>query len=188
MLLAPRRSSRPPSTGSSPLNSGLQERHQGPADYSQWANLSYDTNMAPPWEGFPAAVPVCHSFDTLAQPTLWTEPDLSFDADWNFLSLNQHTPYPATFDDIPTVDVGYDTPTFNSLSDSGSIDHQNFMSASLAASSANSGRIRGPLSPDLLLTFTRWSLAAFTCITIPRPRLDFYRQPCHLPGRCFESR
>ncbi|CAG8092451.1 unnamed protein product [Penicillium olsonii] len=94
--------------------------------------------MAPPWEGFPAAVPVCHSFDTLAQPTLWTEPDLSFDADWNFLSLNQHTPYPATFDDIPTVDVGYDTPTFNSLSDSGSIDHQNLMSASLAASSANS--------------------------------------------------
>ncbi|CAG8926959.1 unnamed protein product [Penicillium salamii] len=92
--------------------------------------------MAPPWEGFPAGVPVCHSFDTL-QSALWTEPDLSLDTDWNFLSLNQTTPYPITFDDIP-VNTGYDTPTFNSLSDSGSIEHHNFIPASLAASSANS--------------------------------------------------
>lgn len=139
MLPAPRRSSRPHSTGSSPLNSGLQERHQGPADYSQWTNYPHDYNMAPPWEGFPAGVPVCHSFDTL-QSALWTEPDLSLDTDWNFLSLNQTTPYPITFDDIP-VNTGYDTPTFNSLSDSGSIEHHNFIPASLAPSSANSGRI-----------------------------------------------
>jgi len=92
-------------------------------------------------EGFPSAVPVCQSFDTLAQESaLWAETDLSFvDTDWNFLSVNHPTPYPAAFDDVPDVDIGYGTASaFNSLSDSGSIEHQQFISASLAPSSANS--------------------------------------------------
>ncbi|KAJ5367104.1 hypothetical protein N7541_001045 [Penicillium brevicompactum] len=100
----PRQSSHLPS-GSSPLNSGPQERHQGPADYSQWADLQYDF-LAPPLEAFPTTVPVCQSFDTLTQSALWTEPDLSFETDWNFLSANSSTPYPAAFDDVPVMDVG----------------------------------------------------------------------------------
>lgn len=90
-------------------------------------------------------MPVCQSFDTLAQPALWTEPDLSFETDWNFLSANSSTPYSAAFDDVPVMDVGYGTPVLNSLSnsmsESGSIELHHSISASLAASSANSGRI-----------------------------------------------
>ncbi|CAI7610195.1 unnamed protein product [Penicillium bialowiezense] len=120
---------------------GLQERHQGPAEYPQWTDLHYDF-LAPPLEGFPTTVPVCQSFDTLAQPALWTEPDLSFETDWNFLSANSSTPYSAAFDDVPVMDVGYGTPVLNSLSnsmsESGSIELHHSISASLAASSANS--------------------------------------------------
>lgn len=91
-------------------------------------------------EGFPSAEPVCQpfdTFDTFAQSASWTDPDLSFETDWNFLSVNQPPPFPAVFDDIPVLDIGYDT-AFNSLSDSGSIEQH--VSVSLAASSANSGR------------------------------------------------
>jgi hypothetical protein len=122
----------------------LQERLQGPADYSQWSNIHYDnhfSSLVPQLEGFPSAVPVCQSFDTLThESALWAEPDLSFvDTDWNFLSVDHSTPYPSAFDDVPVVDIGYGTASaFNSLSDSASIEHQQFISASLASSSANS--------------------------------------------------
>ncbi|KAJ5458048.1 hypothetical protein N7475_009436 [Penicillium sp. IBT 31633x] len=137
-----------PSTGSSPLFSGLQERRQGPAEYSSWANFqSYSdhhlSTLAQPLEGFPSAVPVCQSFDTLAQePALWAEPDLSFvGTDWNYLSITHPAPYPPGHDggDIPVLDLGYGSASaFNSLSDSGSIEHQTYVPASLAPSSANS--------------------------------------------------
>lgn len=94
-------------------------------------------------EGFSSAVPVCQSFDTLThEPALWAEPDLSFaDSDWNFVSVDHSTPYPPGYDggDVPVMDLGYGSVSaLNSLSDSGSIEHQHYVSASLAASSANS--------------------------------------------------
>ncbi|KAJ5121642.1 uncharacterized protein N7515_009603 [Penicillium bovifimosum] len=139
---APRRQSRPPSTGSSPPNTGTQERHQGPAEYSSLANLHYDHNLlsslAPPLEGSPAAVPVCQPFDTLPESAHWAEPDLSFDTDWNFISVNHQTPYPPGYDggDVPVLDLGYGS-AFTSLSDSGP-EYQNYFPASLVPSSANS--------------------------------------------------
>ncbi|KAJ5497218.1 hypothetical protein N7463_009205 [Penicillium fimorum] len=132
-----------------PSNAGTQERHQGPAEYLPWANLHpYSDNdlfssLAPPLESFPSAVPVCQSFDTLThESALWTEPDLSFaDTDWNFISVNHPTTYPPGYDcgDIHVMDLGYGSASaFNSLSDSGSIEHQQYVSASLTSSSANS--------------------------------------------------
>lgn len=182
MPLAPRRSSHRPS-GSSPLNSGPQERHQGPADYSQWADLQYDF-LAPPLEAFPTTVPVCQSFDTLTQSALWTEPDLSFETDWNFLSANSSTPYPAAFDDVPVMDVGYGTSVLNSvsnsLSESGSIEHHNSISASLAASSANSGmlmlRLVVNLGPDL--TFRKMATRS---LPLCRNSLPLSRLLCQVP-------
>ncbi|KAJ5178306.1 uncharacterized protein N7500_001005, partial [Penicillium coprophilum] len=146
---APRQRSRPLSTGSNPPSTGTQERHQGPAEYSPWANLQpYSDNdlfssLAPPLEVFPSTVPVCQSFDTLThESALWTEPDLSFaDTDWNFISVDHSTPYPPGYDggDVPVMDLGYGSVSaFNSLSDSGSIENQQYVSASLAPSSANS--------------------------------------------------
>ncbi|CAG7989819.1 unnamed protein product [Penicillium nalgiovense] len=146
---APRQRSRPPPTGSNPPSTGTQERHQGPAEYSPWASLHpYSDNdlfssLAPPLEGFPSAVPVCQSFDTLThESALWAEPDLSLaDTDWNFISVNHSTPYPPDYDggDVSVMDPGYGSVSaFNPLSDSGSIEHQNYVSASLDPSSANS--------------------------------------------------
>ncbi|KAJ6182825.1 hypothetical protein N7485_001467 [Penicillium canescens] len=93
--------------------------------------------------GFPSAVPVCQSFDTLVQQSdLWAEPDLSFtDTDWNIVSVNHSTPYPHDYngDDVPIMDLGYGTVSaFQSLSDSGSIENQHLVPASLVPSSANS--------------------------------------------------
>ncbi|KAJ5695753.1 hypothetical protein N7536_006165 [Penicillium majusculum] len=149
VVRAQRQRSRSPFTGSNPPSTGTQERLQGPAEYSPWASLHpYTDNdllssLAPPLEGFPSAVPVCQSFDTLThEPPLWAEPDLSFvDTDWNFVSVDHSTPYPPGYDggDVPVMDLGYGTVSaLNSLSDSGSIEHQHYVSASLAASSANS--------------------------------------------------
>ncbi|KAJ5431214.1 hypothetical protein N7445_008946, partial [Penicillium cf. griseofulvum] len=132
-----------------PPNTGTQERHQGPAEYSPWANIQpysdHDlfSSLAPPLEGFPSVVPVCQSFDTLTnESALWAEPGLSFaDTDWNFLSVNQPTPYPPGYDsgDVPVMDLGYgNASVFNSISDSGSIEHQQYVSTSLAPSSVNS--------------------------------------------------
>ncbi|OQE04802.1 hypothetical protein PENVUL_c029G03802 [Penicillium vulpinum] len=149
VVRAPRQRSRPPHTGSNPPYTGTQERHQGPAEYSPWANLHpYSDNdlfssLTPPLEGFPSAVPVCQSFDTLThESALWAEPDLSFaDTDWNFVSVNHSTPYPPGYDggDAPVIDLGHGSVSaFNSLSDSGSIELQNYVPASIAPSSVNS--------------------------------------------------
>ncbi|KGO75550.1 hypothetical protein PITC_082570 [Penicillium italicum] len=149
IVRAQRQRSRSPLTGSNPPSTGTQERLQGPAEYSPWASLHpYSDNdlfssLAPPLGGFPSAVPVGQSFDTLThESALWAEPDLSFaDTDWNFLSVNNLTPYPPGFDggDVPVMDLGYGSVSaLNSLSDSGSFEHQHFVSASLAPSSANS--------------------------------------------------
>lgn len=88
-------------------------------------------------------MPVCQSFDTLThESALWAEPDLSLaGTDWNFISVNHSTPYPPDYDggDVSVMDPGYGSVSaFNSLSDSGSIEHQNYVSASLDPSSANS--------------------------------------------------
>jgi hypothetical protein len=141
------------------VNPGTQERHQGPAEYSPLASLhpysdhNLFSSLAPPLEGFPAAVPVCQSFDTLPhESALWAEPDLSFDTDWNFISVNHQTPYPPGYDggDVPVLDFGYGS-AFTSLSDSGSLEYQNYVSASLATSSANSqGRM--VLSMEILVS------------------------------------
>ncbi|KAJ5782603.1 hypothetical protein N7457_004377 [Penicillium paradoxum] len=157
---APRRQSRPPSTGSSPPNTGPQERHQGPADYlqrsspHQYNDHHHFSSLAPPLEGFPSAVPVCQSFDPFAQESaLWAEPDLSFvDTDWNFISVNHPTSYPPDYDggDAPILDLGYgdmDVSAFNSLSDSGSIEFPHYVPASMASSSAHSRDDRSHPSP-----------------------------------------
>lgn len=92
-------------------------------------------------------MPVCQSVDALThESALWAEPDLSFaDIDWNFVSVDVPTPYLPDHDggDVPVMDLGYGgLSSFNSLSDSGSIEHQHYISTSLAPSSANSqGRI-----------------------------------------------
>ncbi|KAJ5558908.1 hypothetical protein N7461_002880 [Penicillium sp. DV-2018c] len=139
----------------SPLNTGPQERHQGPAEYSPLASLhTYNdhhnllSSLAPPLGGFPAAVPVCQSFDTLPESTLWTEPDPSFDTDWNFVTVDHPTPFPAGYDggDVPVLDFGYGS-AFTSLSDSGSLEYQNYFPASIAPSSANSQDGRSHPSP-----------------------------------------
>ncbi|KAI3300297.1 hypothetical protein DTO002I6_1020 [Penicillium roqueforti] len=163
VVRAPRQRSRPPSTGSNPPYTGTQERHQGPADYSSWANLHpYSDNdlfssLAPPLEGFPSAVPVCQSVDALThESALWAEPDLSFaDIDWDFVSVDVPTPYLPDHDggDVPVMDLGYGgLSSFNSLSDSGSIEHQHYISTSLAPSSANSQDGHSHPSPISSLT------------------------------------
>ncbi|KAJ5295531.1 hypothetical protein N7508_010352, partial [Penicillium antarcticum] len=128
---------------------GTQERRQGPAEYSPY--LSYSqygddhllSSLAPPMGSFPSAVPVCQSFDILArQSDLWAEPDLSFtDSDWNFVPVNNSTPYTHGYDggDVPVMDFGCGTASaFQSLSDSGSIENQHLVPASIVPSSANS--------------------------------------------------
>ncbi|KAJ5499024.1 hypothetical protein N7453_008075 [Penicillium expansum] len=161
VVRAPRQRSRSPFTGSNPPSTGTQERLQGPAEYSPWASLHpYSDNdlfssLAPPLEGFPSAVPVCQSFDTLThESALWAEPDLSFaDTDWNFVSVNHSTPYPPGYDggDVPVMDLGYGSVSaLNSLSDSGSIEYQHYVSASLDPSASNSPdghSHQSPISP-----------------------------------------
>lgn len=81
------------------------------------------------------------SFDNLVQESeLWADPDLSFaDTDWNFVSINHATPYPA-FDGVDPSgnDMGYGmASTFASLSDSGSSE-PNLVPSICVASSVNS--------------------------------------------------
>ena len=88
-------------------------------------------------------MPVCQSFDTLThESALCAESDLSFaDTDWNFVSVNHSTPYPPGYDggDVPVMDLGYGSVSaLNSLSDSGSIEYQHYVSASLDPSASNS--------------------------------------------------
>jgi hypothetical protein len=127
----------------------VQERRQGPAEHSPWLSLSQYgddhllSSLAPPMGGFPSTVPFCPSFDTLAQQSdLWAEADLSFtDTDWNFVSVNHSIPYSHGYDggDVPVMDFGYGTASaFQSLSDSGSIENQPLLTASLVPSTANS--------------------------------------------------
>ncbi|KAJ6113557.1 hypothetical protein N7523_006874 [Penicillium sp. IBT 18751x] len=130
---APRRSSRPSSSGSPPSFAppSTVERLEGPS--LSWYNLSPDylnhhqyplSSLAPPLDQIPSAVAYSQSFDNLVQESeLWADQDLSFaDTDWNFLSIDNATPYPACDAVDPSGnDMGYGmASTFASLSDSGS--------------------------------------------------------------------
>ncbi|KAJ5102069.1 hypothetical protein NUU61_004291 [Penicillium alfredii] len=150
----PQRPSRPEDSTSKPLNSSHPPSHLSLED--PWSNFShYDphffASLAPPLACISPAVPLSQSFDTpLPAPDLWPAPDLSLaDADWHFLSM-QSSPYVAAFDgaDVPAVDPAYGTtPAFHSLSDSGSIEHQNVPFSSVVPSSTNSQDGRSHASP-----------------------------------------
>jgi hypothetical protein len=115
-----------------------------------WHNLSHDhlhhhqyphSSLALPLDHIPAAVAYSQSFDNLVQESeLWADQDLSFaETDWNLVSINHATPYPA-FDgvDHSVHDLGYGmASTFASLSDSGSSE-LNLVPSIHVASSANS--------------------------------------------------
>lgn len=97
------------------------------------------------------ASPLIQSHDAFTQESdPWSRPgNMSFtDTDWNFLSLEDATPYPAgldgagaDFDIINDPGYGMASTTFSSLSDSGSQDPM-IIPPSVVASSTNSQGMR----------------------------------------------
>ncbi|KAJ6036663.1 hypothetical protein N7540_000942, partial [Penicillium herquei] len=165
-----RPSSRPPPSGI-PANSVPQDNSPRTAlstGSSPWFNYSHDfqqhsfSSLQSPLGCLPTTTPPTQSFDTFdtfAQgPDLWTEPDLSFaDTDWNFLSLNNDTPYLGAPDGRETsVKMSFTDPAFDvasafaSLSDLGSFDYQYQNASSVVFSSENSQDGRSQPSPTSL--------------------------------------
>lgn len=98
-------------------------------------------------------MPVCPSFeDPPHESALWAEPDMFFaDTDWNFLSVDHLMPYPPGHDggDVSVMDLGYGSVSAsNSLSDSGSIEHQSYVPLAPSFSNSPDGHLyHSPLSP-----------------------------------------